>query len=99
MGRSRISRFKKNCNPYGQNIEKATLQSALRHNFLKHCKQCKKLIKKKRNLFSKEIFDKLSTLRDSDPKQYWKLLKSLKHEESNNKIELQAGFPEIIKHF
>jgi hypothetical protein len=49
--------------------------------------------------FSKEIFDKLSTLRDADPKQYWKLLKSLKHEKSNNKIELQAGFPEIIKHF
>ena len=59
----------------------------------------KKLIKKKRNLFSKEIFGKLSTLRDADSKQYWKLLKSLKHEESNNKIELQAGFPEIIKHF
>jgi hypothetical protein len=26
-------------------------------------------------------------------------LSILKHEESNNKIELQAGFPEIIKHF
>ena len=89
MGRSRISRFKKNCNPYGQNFEKATLQS----------NSVNKLIKKKRNVFSKEIFDKLSTLRDADPKQYWKLLKSLKHEEFNNKIELQAGFPEIIKHF
>ncbi|CAC5413627.1 unnamed protein product [Mytilus coruscus] len=39
------------------------------------------------------------TLRDTDPKQYWKLLKSLKYENTNNKIELQAGFPEIIDHF
>ncbi|CAC5391085.1 unnamed protein product [Mytilus coruscus] len=39
------------------------------------------------------------SLRDTDPKQYWKLSKSLKYENTNNKIELQAGFPEIIDHF
>ncbi|CAC5381278.1 unnamed protein product [Mytilus coruscus] len=71
----------------------------LRNNFLDHCKLCKKLIKRKKNQFKKEIFSKLSALRDTDPKQYWKLLKSLKYENTSNKIELQAGFPEIIDHF
>ncbi|CAC5379711.1 unnamed protein product [Mytilus coruscus] len=77
-------------NPYNLN---------LRNNFLGHCKLCKKLIKRKKIQFKKEIFSKLSALRDTDPKQYWKLLKSLKYENTNNKIELQAGFPEIIDHF
>ncbi|CAC5389184.1 unnamed protein product [Mytilus coruscus] len=77
-------------NPYNLN---------LRNNFLGHCKLCKKLIKRKKNKFKKEIFSKLSALRDTDPKQYLKLLKSLKYENTNNKIKLQAGFPEIIDHF
>ncbi|CAG2204105.1 unnamed protein product [Mytilus edulis] len=48
-------------NPYNLN---------LRNNFLGHCKLCKKLIKRKKNQFEKEIFSQLSALRDTDPKQY-----------------------------
>jgi hypothetical protein len=52
-----------------------------------------------KNYFLKELFDKLSALRDTDSKQYWKLLKSLKYEDSSKNIELQDGFEDLIDHF
>ena len=86
---SRLGNLLKN-DPYNQN---------LKNQFLKHSKDCKKLIKKKSQQYRKELFDKLLNLKDSDPKQYWKILKSLKYEDSDKQIELQASFQELISHF
>jgi ubiquinone biosynthesis protein Coq4 len=40
----------------------------LKNNFLKYSKECKKVIKRKRNQHRKELFDKLMNLRETDPK-------------------------------
>ena len=52
----------------------------LRNSFFIHAKKLKKLIKKKKYLYKKNIFDKLISWKETDPKQYWQLLNSLKHE-------------------
>ena len=71
----------------------------LKNQFFKYSKDCKKLIKKKSQQYRKELFDKLLNLKDTDPKQYWKIIKSLKYEDTNKQIELQAGFQDLINHF
>ena len=50
-------------------------------------------------MYKKQLFDKLLELRNSDSKQYWKMLKSLKHEDSGKNIELQANFTDLMNHF
>jgi hypothetical protein len=80
-------------------LKKQPFNLNLKNNFLTRSKECKKLIKKKTKQYKKELFDKLSALRDTDPKQYWKLLKSLKYEDSSKTIELQDGFEDLVDHF
>ena len=94
-----LSDLRKTISSLGNLLKKDPYNQELRTRFLKCSKDCKKLIKKKTQLYKKEIFEKLLNLKESDPKEYWKLLKSLKYEDSNNSVELQAGFPELINHF
>ena len=91
--------LRKSVSRLGNLLKNDPYNNELRTRFLKCSKDCKKLIKKKTQLYKKEIFDKLLKLKESDPKEYWKLLKSLKYEETNNTVELQAGFSELINHF
>ena len=43
---------------------------------------------KKRN-FRQTILDSLDQLRDTDPKKYWKLIKSLKEDSESDSIQIQ----------
>ena len=96
---SKLLDLKKTVIHYGNLLQKQPFNLTLRASFFKYSKDCKKLIKKKKRLYKNELFDKLLNLRDEDPKEYWKLLKLLKYEDSNKQVEIQAGFPEMIKHF
>ena len=82
-------------------MKKQPFNLQLKNNFLKYSKECKKkLIKRKRNEHRKELFDKLMNLRETDPKQYWKLLKTLKYEDESPKTsEIQDNFVELADHF
>ena len=77
--------------PYNLNI---------RHNFFKHCKDLKKLIKRKKYLFRKAIFDKLSQWRETDPKQYWQLLNSLKYGDKENiqNADIHVNTDQLCQH-
>ena len=88
--------LKKTVSQLGNLLKKQPFNLNLKNNFLTRSKECKKLTKKKTKQYKKELFDKLSALRDTDPKQYWKLLKSLKYEDSSKNIELQDGFEDFV---
>ena len=47
-----------------------------------------KLRKYKKRHFKQTILDDLDRLRDSDPKQYWKLLNSLKDSNNDDKTSI-----------
>jgi hypothetical protein len=94
-----LTDLKKTVSQLGNLLKKQPFNLNLENNLLTRSKECKKLIKKKTKQYKKELFDKLSALRDTDPKQYWKLLKSLKYEDSSKNIELQDGFEDLIDHF
>ena len=94
-----LADLKKTVFKLGSALKKQPYDLHIKNSFLKYSKDCKKLTKKKIHLYKKQLFDKLLELRNSDPKQYWKMLKSLKHEDSGKNIELQANFTDLMNHF
>jgi exonuclease III len=69
-------------------------------NFFKCKKRYKKLIKAKELEFKTAILNRIESLEGSNPKEYWKLVESLKeHKHSNNPISLeiwQSHFKELL---
>ena len=72
----------------------------IRHTFFKHCKDLKRIVKRKKYLYKKEFYDKLIHWRESAPKQYWQYLNSLRNEDNTNKnMDIPTNFDELVNHF
>ena len=70
----------------------------IRQNFMKHCKDLKKMIKRKKYLFRKEILDKLLNWKETDPKQYWQMIKLLKKSENRQETIVDFQTEQLEKH-
>ena len=60
----------------------------IRGSYYKCYREYNKLRKYKKRHFKQSIIDDLDRLRDSDPKQYWKLINSLKDSNNDDKTNL-----------
>ena len=69
--------------------------------FFKHSKDLKKMVKRKKYLYKKAIYDKLLNWRESDPKAYWQFLNSLKNDniDKNKDTCIPSNFNNLAKHF
>lgn len=68
--------------------------------FFKHSKDLKKMVKRKKYLYKKAIYDKLLNWRESDPKAYWQFLNSLKNDniDKNRDTCIPTDFNNLAKH-
>jgi hypothetical protein len=58
------------------------------------------MVKNKKYQFTKGLYEKLLNWKETDPKQYWQVLNSLKKSVNSSKNpEIQVNFEKIIKHF
>ena len=64
--------------------------------FSKHKKDIIKLIKLKRRKYEEEIMNKLENLYHENPDEFWKFLKSFKHNENNEELPSSEN---LIDHF
>lgn len=72
----------------------------VRHNFFKHSKDLKRMIKRKKYLFKKDLFDKLLNWKETDPKQYWQLLNSLQKSDNENINYVNSlNYDQLSDHF
>ena len=58
------------------------------------------MVKNKKYQFTKGLYEKLLNWKETDSKQYWQVLNSLKKGDNSSKNpEIQVNFEKIIKHF
>lgn len=57
---------------------------SLRNAYFKQYREYRKLLKFKKKNYTKNVFSKLDELESNDPKAYWNLVNSLKHENENH---------------
>lgn len=55
---------------WGQTLKLQPYNLNIHHNFFRQCKELKRMIKSKKYLFKKAIFDQLLNWKEIDPKQY-----------------------------
>ena len=94
-----IRELKKTINIYGDKLRKNPFDLNIKNTFYKHCKELKKLVKKKKILFKKDLFEKLTVLQESDPQKYWELLKTLKHEDCKQNEGSNIDLENFENHF
>ena len=72
----------------------------IRYNFFKHCKELKKMVKRKKYLYTKSIFDQLKNWKETDSKLYWQFLNSIR-KDSNKKSSNINKLPKdgLAQHF
>ena len=92
--------MKKTVAELGKQMGSQPFNLQLRHNFFLFSKKLKKLVKRKKYLFKKNIFDKLIEWKETDPKQYWHLLNILKlNEQKNFDLSSYINTENIREHF
>ena len=93
--------LKKTVADLGKKMRQHPYNVQIRSSFFKYSMDLKKMVKRKKYLFKKEIFDKLLNWQEKDPKKYWELVNSLKYDNNRNKnnIELSLDFDTFKKHF
>ena len=85
---------------WGKLLRHQPFNLQIRHTFFKHCKDLKRIVKRKKYLYKKEFYDKLIHWRESAPKQYWQYLNSLRNEDNTNKnMDIPTNFDELVNHF
>ena len=93
--------LKKIINKYGIKLRQNPFDLNTKNSFYKYCKELKKLVKKKKLIYKRELFEKLTHLQETDPQKYWELLKTLKNEDCKNnddsKIRLENYKKNIFK--
>ena len=92
--------MKKTVTNLGIELKKQPFNLNLKSKFYKHCKELKKLTKQKKYIYKKDLFDKLLHWKETDPKQYWEVLNTLKKGEKNDNIlEVEDNFQKLTEHF
>ena len=92
--------LKKTVLDLGSEVKKQRFNLQLRVNYFTHCKKLKKKVKNKKYQFTKGLYEKLLNWKETDPKQYWQVLNSLKKgDKSSKNPEIQVNFEKIIEHF
>ena len=82
----------------GHKLQLQPFNGQLKLAFFKHSKELKKMVKRKKYLHQKAIYDQLINWRESDPKSYWQLLNSLREDEFKDN-DIQINFKDLAKHF
>jgi hypothetical protein len=72
----------------GELLSRFPCNPIIRGSYYKCYREYNKLRKYKKRHFKQTILDDLDRLRDSDPKQYWKLINSLKDSNNDDKTNL-----------
>jgi hypothetical protein len=62
----------------GTRMKNQPFNTKIKSDYFTHCKKLKKMVKRKKYLFQKELYDKLLNWKETNPKQYWEVLNSLK---------------------
>lgn len=70
---------KREINALGNKIKHNSNHNDLKQKYFFLCKQLKKIVKQKKNEYNQKIYKLLTDNKDKDPKEYWKILKSLKN--------------------
>ena len=93
--------LKKTVAELGKQMRQHPYDLQIRSSFFKYSKDLKKMVKRKKYLFKKDIFDKLLKWQEKDPKKYWELINSLKNNNRSNKnnSELTLDFDTLSQHF
>ena len=95
-----IYETKREINALGRKIKHNPNKNNLKQNYFNLCKQLKKMVKQKKYEYKQKIYNMLSDKINKDPKEYWKILKSLKVTEEEEDIpEILREEEKIIKHF
>ncbi|CAG2240181.1 unnamed protein product [Mytilus edulis] len=74
--------LKKTIKAIGAKLRREPFNLELKCNFFTHAKKLKKLVKRKKIIFKKNLYETLTNLQENDPKKYWELLKKLKNEDT-----------------
>ena len=96
---SEVRDLKKTVLGLGHKLQQQPFNRQLKSSFFKYSKDLKKMIKRKKYLYQKSIYDKLINWRETDPKSYWQTLNSLRNNEYNKDNDIPIDFENLEKHF
>ncbi|CAG2201512.1 unnamed protein product [Mytilus edulis] len=68
--------LKKTIKAKGAKLRREPFNLELKCKFFTHAKKLKKLVKRKKIIFKKNLYETLTNLQENDPKKYWELLKN-----------------------
>ena len=96
-----IYETKRNLNKLGNNIKHNTNNNDMKQRYFHLFSNFKKMVKQKKIQYQKKIFDTLSEKYNSNPQEYWKILKSFKNgvTEDEEIPEILNNEEKLIKHF
>ncbi|CAC5395340.1 unnamed protein product [Mytilus coruscus] len=91
--------LKKTIKAKGAKLRREPFNLELKCNFFTHAKKLKKLVKRKKIIFKKKLFETLTNLQEKDPKKYWELLKKLKNEDTKQDACSNINLNNYEEHF
>ena len=91
--------IKKKINSLGKQLRRNPLDVGVRQNLFTTKRSFKNMTKKKKKLYKKSIIDKMQLTKQSEIKQYWKLLNNLDLERTSNNAANDISPNEWINHY